>query len=163
MRSEQLQQYLTREGLLERFHGLKQLDTGIFQTLFSAEDSLTRAEIAQAVDCERSTAYRGVQPLLQTGSIQKAQVNYDQSGYYHLYKPTDPGQIADDMHCLLNDWYAKMGQLIQEFETRYRSQDPSTPPAESQPTDTTRFSLFSIAVTVGCDCPVSSRGSAVGW
>jgi predicted transcriptional regulator len=128
--SEQLQQDMTCEGLLECFHGLKQLDKDIFQTLVSAEGSLTVDEIAEAVDRERSTAYRSVQRLLQTGFIQKEQVNYDQGGYYHVYKPTDPGQIADNMQRLLNDWYAKMGQLIQEFETKYESQDQSTPPVE---------------------------------
>ncbi len=107
--SEQLQQDMTCEGLLECFHGLTQLDKEIFQTLVSAEDSLTVDEIAEVVDRERSTAYRGVQRLLQT----------------------DPGQIADNMQRMLNDWYAKMGQLIQKFETRYESKDQSTPPVES--------------------------------
>ena len=124
--SEQLQQDMACEGLLECFHGLKQLDKEIFQTLVTAEDSLTVDEIAEAVDRERSTAYRGVQRLLQTGFIQKEQVNYDQGGYYHVYKPTDPAQIADEMQRLLNDWYAKMGQLIQEFETKYETQESST-------------------------------------
>jgi predicted transcriptional regulator len=128
--SEQLQQDMTCEGLLECFHGLKQLDKEIFQTLVSAEESLTVDEIAETVDRERSTAYRGVQRLLQTGFIQKEQVNYDQGGYYHVYEPTDPSQIADNMQRLLNDWYAKMGQLIQEFETKYESQGSSTPPVE---------------------------------
>jgi predicted transcriptional regulator len=58
--------------------------------------------------------------------IQKEQVNYDQGGYYHVYKPTDPSEIANDMQRLLNDWYAKMGQLIQEFESKYESQQGST-------------------------------------
>ena len=129
--SEQLQRDLQCESLFECFHGLKQLDKDIFQTLVDAEESLTVDEIAEAVDRERSTAYRGVQRLLQTGFIQKEQVNYDQGGYYHVYRPTDPGQIADEMHRLLNDWYAKMGQLIQEFETKYEIQEPSTPQVES--------------------------------
>jgi predicted transcriptional regulator len=117
--SEQLQQDMECEGLLECFHGLKQLDRECFETLVSAEESLTVDEIAEAVDRERSTAYRAVQRLLQTGFIQKEQVNYEQGGYYHVYAPTDPAQIADDLQRLLNDWYAKMGQLIQEFETKY--------------------------------------------
>jgi predicted transcriptional regulator len=121
--SEQLQQDMECEGLLECFHGLKQLDRDCFETLVSAEEPLTVDEIAEAVDRERSTAYRAVQRLLQTGFIQKEQVNYEQGGYYHVYTPTDPEQIADDLQRLLNDWYAKMGQLIQEFETKYESPD----------------------------------------
>ncbi len=127
--SEQLRRDMECEGLLECFHGLKQLDREVFQTLVGTGEPLTVDEIADHVDRERSTAYRAVQRLLTAGFIQKEQVNYDQGGYYHVYKPTDPAEIADNMQRLLNDWYAKMGQLIQEFETKYEGeQDASAPP-----------------------------------
>jgi predicted transcriptional regulator len=118
------------EGLLECFHGLKELDKKCFRTLVEAEEPLTVDEIADAVERERSTAYRAVQRLLQTGFIEKNQINYDQGGYYHVYSPTDPSQIADDMQRMLNDWYAKMGQLIQEFEDKYEQSEASAPTVE---------------------------------
>ncbi|SNZ03761.1 Predicted transcriptional regulator [Natronoarchaeum philippinense] len=114
--SEQLQQDMACEGLLECFHGLKQLDRDCYGALVDSEEPLTIDEVAERVDRERSTAYRSIQRLLQTGFIQKEQINYDQGGYYHVYYPTDPEQVADDMQRMLNDWYAKMGQLIQEYE-----------------------------------------------
>jgi predicted transcriptional regulator len=129
--SEQLQQDMECEGLLECFHGLKQLDRECFQALVTAAEPLTVDEIAEAVDRERSTAYRSVQRLLQTGFIQKEQVNYDQGGYYHVYFPTDAENITDDMQRMLNDWYAKMGQLIQEFEDKYERGELAAPSAES--------------------------------
>jgi len=129
--SEQLQQDMECEGLLECFHGLKQLDKECFQALVDAEDALTVDEIAEAVDRERSTAYRAVQRLLQTGFIQKEQINYEQGGYYHVYRPTDPSQIAGEMQRLLNDWYAKMGQLIGEFEEKYDEETAAAPQIES--------------------------------
>ena len=125
--SEQLRRDMECEGLLECFHGLKELDKECFQALVQTGEPLTVDEIAEAVDRERSTAYRSVQRLLQTGFIEKNQINYDQGGYYHVYSPTDPSQIADDMQRLLNDWYAKMGQLIQEFETKYDESEEATP------------------------------------
>ncbi len=128
--SEQLQRDMVCEGLLECFHGLKQLDRDCFETLVQADNPLTVDEVADRVDRERSTAYRAIQRLLQAGFIQKDQVNYDQGGYYHVYRPTDPSKIADDMQRLLNDWYAKMGQLIQEFERKYDRHERSAPPAE---------------------------------
>jgi predicted transcriptional regulator len=121
--SEQLRQDMECEGLLECFHGLKQLDRECFQVLVDAEESLTVDEVADAVERERSTAYRAVQRLLKAGFIQKEQINYDQGGYYHVYRPTDPSKVADDMQRLLNDWYAKMGQLIGEFENKYQQQE----------------------------------------
>ena len=117
--SAQLQQDMECEGLLECFHGLKQLDRDCFEVLVNEAEPLTVDEIADAVDRERSTAYRSVQRLLKTGLLQKEQVNYEQGGYYHVYSPTDPTKITNDMQRMLNDWYAMMGQLIQEFETKY--------------------------------------------
>jgi predicted transcriptional regulator len=129
--SEQLRRDMECEGLLECFHDLKQLDKECFRALVDAEGPLTVDEIAEAVDRERSTAYRAVQRLLQTGFIEKEQINYDQGGYYHVYSPMDSSQIANDMQRMLNDWYAKMGQLIQEFEEKYEQTEASTPTAES--------------------------------
>ncbi|SFR30836.1 MULTISPECIES: helix-turn-helix domain-containing protein [Halorubrum] len=125
--SEQLQRDMECEGLLECFHGLKQLDKDCYRTLVSAEESLTIDEVAERVDRERSTAYRAVQRLLKAGFIQKEQINYEQGGYYHVYSPTDPSQIADDMQRMLNDWYAKMGRLIGEFEEKYDRPERAAP------------------------------------
>ena len=128
--SEQLRRDMACEGLLECFHGLKELDKECFRALVASDGPLTVDEIAETVDRERSTAYRAVQRLLQAGFIEKDQVNYDQGGYYHVYSPTDPSQIADDMQRMLNGWYAKMGQLIQEFENKYDRSEASAPTVE---------------------------------
>src|SRR6056297_2538430 len=117
--AEYLQQDMECEGLLECIHGLKELDRRCYRVVVESEEPLTIDEIADSIDRERSTAYRSVQRLLQSGFIQKEQVNYDQGGYYHVYHPTDPDVIADEMQRTLNDWYAKMGQLIGEFREKY--------------------------------------------
>ena len=120
--AEYLQKDMECEGLLECIHGLKELDRECFQALVETEEPLTIDEVAERVDRERSTAYRAIQRLLQTGFVQKEQVNYEQGGYYHVYRPTDPDEVADDMQRMLNDWYAKMGQLLQEFRDKYDQQ-----------------------------------------
>ena len=129
--TEQLQQDMACEGLLECIHGLKQLDKECFQVMVESDEPLTIDEVAEQVDRERSTAYRSIQRLLQSGFIQKEQINYEQGGYYHVYSPTDPSQIANDMQRMLNDWYAKMGQLIQEFEDKYAERDEPPVSAEN--------------------------------
>ena len=98
--------------------------------LIESGEPLTIDEIAEKVDRERSTVYRAVQRLLQTGFVQKEQVNYDQGGYYHVFRPTDPEVVADEMQRMLNDWYAKMGQLIGEFRTKYDTHDQPSAAAE---------------------------------
>jgi len=66
----------------------------------------------------------------QSGFIQKEQINYEQGGYYHVYYPTDPTQIANDIQRMLNGWYAKMGQLIRSSRTSTNTQrqTPKFPP-----------------------------------
>jgi predicted transcriptional regulator len=117
--SKQLEADIECEGLLECFYGLKRLDKECYRALVTAEEPLTVDGVADAVDRERSTAYRAVQRLLETGFIEKEQVNYDHGGYYHVYSPADSDEIATDMQRMLNDWYAEMGQLIGEFERKY--------------------------------------------
>ena len=129
--SEYLRQDMQCEGLLECLHGLKQLDRECYQALIDGEEPLTIDEVADRVDRERSTAYRSIQRLLQAGLIQKDQVNYEQGGYYHVYYPTAPEQVTTEMQRMLNDWYAKMGQLIQEFEDKYADRMEEPAPAES--------------------------------
>lgn len=129
--AEQLRSDMDCEGLLECFHGLKELDKRCFHVLVDETEPLTIDDIAECVDRERSTVYRSVQRLLSAGLIQKEQVNYDQGGYYHVYKPTDPTVIREDMQRLLNDWYAEIGQLIQQFEDKYSDAAEPTAAAES--------------------------------
>jgi predicted transcriptional regulator len=129
--AEYLRADMECEGLLECFHGLKELDQEVFQSLVDAEDRLTVDQIAEQVDRERSTAYRSVQRLLQAGLVQKEQVNYDQGGYYHVYRPVSAEEVTEDMQRMLNDWYAKMGQLIQEFRDKYDDEmEPATADAD---------------------------------
>jgi predicted transcriptional regulator len=127
--AEMLRQDMQCEGLLECLHGLKDLDRECYQLLATAEEPLTVDEIAERVERERSTAYRSIQRLLQTGLVSKEQVNYDQGGYYHVYYPADPEAVADDMQRLLNDWYAQIGNLIGEFREKY-GEEATPVPAE---------------------------------
>ncbi len=129
--SEYLKQDMECEGLLECIHGLKSLDKEIFVLLTEQSEPITVDEVAELVDRERSTAYRSIQRLINSGFVQKEQVNYDQGGYYHVFRPTDPDEIADDMQRMLNDWYAKMGQLIGEFRTEYDTPQDQRATAEN--------------------------------
>ncbi|MFB6149964.1 MAG: helix-turn-helix domain-containing protein [Halobacteriales archaeon] len=114
-----LQQDMECEGLLECFYGLKDLDRRVFEVVAESETPLTVDEVADAVDRERSTAYRSIQRLMEAGFVQKEQVNYDDGGYYHVYRLVDATDVSNDLQRMLNDWYAKMGQLIGEFEDKY--------------------------------------------
>ncbi|TQQ83067.1 HTH domain-containing protein [Halonotius terrestris] len=129
--AEMLQTEMDCDGLLECFHGLKSLDRRCFRLLVEADSPLTVDDLAASVDRERSTVYRSVQRLLEAGVIKKEQINYEQGGYYHVYKPVAPEIIRDDMQRLLNDWYAEMGQLLQQFEDEF--DEKAEPPVAPEP------------------------------
>ncbi|WP_418282827.1 helix-turn-helix domain-containing protein [Halorubrum sp. DTA98] len=126
--AEQLRQEMVCEGILECIYDLKELDRECFGALVESDEALTVDEVAERVDRERSTAYRSIQRLLQDGFVRKAQVNYESGGYYHVYYPADPADIADEMRRTLNDWYANMGQLIRAFEATYGDADGGSAP-----------------------------------
>jgi predicted transcriptional regulator len=123
--SDYLDQDMECEGLLECFHGLKELDREVFGVLAGSQGALTVDEIADRVDRERSTAYRSVQRLLEAGFVTREQVNYDHGGYYHVFQPADADEVAEQLQRTLNDWYAKMGQLIEEFRHKYEDAPPA--------------------------------------
>ena len=120
---ESIRDYLERdmacEGLLECFHGLTDLDREVFGQLVSAGGPLTVDEVAAAVDRERSTAYRSVRRLVDAGFVRSEQINYDDGGYYHVYDPVDADEVAADLQEMLDEWYALMDRLIDEFEAKY--------------------------------------------
>ncbi|MEF8852230.1 MAG: helix-turn-helix domain-containing protein [Haloarculaceae archaeon] len=126
--ADMLNQDMQCEGVLSCLHGLNPLDEESFRVLARSDEPLTVDEVATRLDRERSTAYRSISRLLDAGLVRKEQVNYDQGGYYHVYQPADPDEVADDMQRVLNDWYAKMGQLIQEFRARYGTEVDAAPP-----------------------------------
>ena len=108
--------------LLECVHGLNERDRAAYRALHEADDGLTVDDVADRLDCERSTAYRSISRLVEAGVVVQRQVNYEQGGYYYVYRPRTPEEAAREMRRLLNSWYATVGQLIQEFEERYGSE-----------------------------------------
>lgn len=117
--AEELRRDLACEDLLECIHGLTELDRACFGVLADADEALTIDEIAARVDRERSTAYRSVHRLLDAGLLEKDQVNYEQGGYYHVYRPVDPDAVADEMAALVDRWHDRMTDLIAEFRAEY--------------------------------------------
>jgi len=87
--AEQLRSDMQCEDLLACFHGLKPLDRECYQAFVAAEEPLTVDDVADAVDRERSTAYRSVQRLLQTGFLEKEQINYEPAATTtSIFQPT---------------------------------------------------------------------------
>ncbi|MFB6267150.1 MAG: helix-turn-helix domain-containing protein [Halodesulfurarchaeum sp.] len=125
-----LERDLECETLLECLYELNDLDRECYRLLARSAEPLTIDDLADRVDRERSTTYRSVQRLLDTGLVTKAQINYEQGGYYHVYDIADPDRVADEMQQRLNDWYAQIGYMIGRFRRKYGdvSEDIGAPP-----------------------------------
>jgi predicted transcriptional regulator len=121
--AELLRTELECENLLDCFHGLSELDREVFGLLVAADDPLTVDEVAAEVDRERTTAYRSVRRLREADIVDRTQVSQEGGSYYHVFSPRDADEIADDMQRTLNDFYAKMGQLIGDFREKYAAVD----------------------------------------
>lgn len=121
--TELLRSELECESLLECFHGLSELDRAVFRLLVAAADPMTVAEVAAEIDRERTTAYRSVRRLRGAGIVDREQVGQEGGSYHHVVSPRGADEIASEMQRTLNDFYAKMGQLIAEFREKYDTVD----------------------------------------
>lgn len=121
--TELLRQDMQCENLLDCFHGLSELDKEVFRLLVEADEPMTVDEVAAKIDRERTTAYRSVRRLQEAKIVDREQVSQEGGSYYHVFSPRDADEIADAMQRTLNDFYAKMGQLIGEFREKYATVD----------------------------------------
>ncbi|ARS91045.1 helix-turn-helix domain-containing protein [Natrarchaeobaculum aegyptiacum] len=117
--ADQLRRDMVCEGLLECIHGLRGLDTTCYQVIVRSDGPMTVDDVAERVDRERSTVYRSIQRLLQSGFVEKTQKNDEGGGYHHVYTPVPPSTITRQMQRTVTDRYAQVSMLIQEFEDRY--------------------------------------------
>jgi predicted transcriptional regulator len=115
---EDLERDMECLDLLECIHGLNERDRAVFRALQRADEALTVDDVAERLNCERSTAHRSISRLVEAEVVVQRQVNYDHGGYYYVYRPRTREEVAREMRRLLNSWYATVGRLIQEFEDR---------------------------------------------
>jgi predicted transcriptional regulator len=133
--TELLQKEMQCENLLDCFHGLSDLDKEVFSLLVEADEPLTVDEVAADIDRERTTAYRSVRRLQKADIVEREQVSQDGGSYYHVFSPRDADEVGDAMQRTLNDFYAKMGQLIGDFREKYATADEQGGDAGTSATD----------------------------
>lgn len=109
------------DRLLEWVDGCGELDQEIYVTLLEADDRMSIDEIAEAVDRDRSTAYRAVRRLHENDYLDREQVTYDNGGYCHRYGAVDPDEVANALRRRLATCHRRLDALVEEFrETHSR-------------------------------------------
>ena len=124
--AEQLDRPMQCEGLLECFFGVTGLDRTVYELLTAEGHPFTVEQVAEAVERERSTAYRSLRRLVDAGLIRRRQINDDDGGYYHVFEPVDADEVVDSIQHDLNDWYGTIVGLIGEFERSHGKESART-------------------------------------
>jgi predicted transcriptional regulator len=123
--AEQPDHSLRCGGLLECFFSVNELDRKVCELLTSERHPCTVEQVADAVDRDRSTAYRSLRRLVEAGVVCRRQIDYN-GGYYHVFEPVDTEEVVDSLHRHLNDWYGEVERMIGEFERRHAEQSRQT-------------------------------------
>ncbi|MEM2934570.1 MAG: helix-turn-helix domain-containing protein [Halobacteria archaeon] len=112
---EQLKKTLKCEDLLACIYDLKQLDIAIYKCLLE-KGGMKVDELSEYVKREKSTTYRSLQNLITHGLVFRETHSIENGGYYYTYHPNDPSRIYRDIKRYIDEWYAKMNLLLQEFQ-----------------------------------------------
>jgi len=105
---------LNCDNILECFYGLNEADIHIFKTL----RSLGAAKIdvlSKNLGKGENSVYKSLQKMMVAGLVLREKKTIDDGGYYYLYRAESAERLASEMNTLLDRWYFKMKQVIQEF------------------------------------------------
>ena len=105
---------LNCDNVLECFFGLNEADIQVFKTL----RKLGAAKIdvlSNYLGKGDNSVYKSLQKMMVAGLVMREKKTIDDGGYYYLYRTETPERLAGEMNELLDRWYYRMKQVIQEF------------------------------------------------
>lgn len=102
------------EEVLRCVFGIQEHEARLYLELLDAPDS-TVAELADAVDRDRSNVNRGLTTLLEKGLADRRRRLLDSGGHVYQYRATPPAEARDLMHETLDEWAAYVHERIDEF------------------------------------------------
>ena len=102
------------EEVLRCVFGIQEHEARLYLELLDAPDS-TVAELADAVDRDRSNVNRGLTTLLEKGLADRRRRLLDSGGHVYQYRATPPAEARDLMHETLDGWAAYVHERIDEF------------------------------------------------
>ncbi len=102
------------EEVLRCVFGVQQHEARLYLELLDARDS-TVAELADAVDRDRSNVNRGLTTLLERGLVDRRRRLLDSGGHVYQYRATPPAEARELMHETLDEWTAYVHEKIDQF------------------------------------------------
>lgn len=102
------------EEVLRCVFGVQRHEARLYLELLDAPDS-TVAELAEAVDRDRSNVNRGLTTLLEKDLVGRQRRLLDRGGHVYQYRSTPPEEARESMHRTLEEWAAYVHERIDEF------------------------------------------------
>lgn len=102
------------QEVLRCVFGIQDHEARLYLELLEAPDS-TVAELAEAVDRDRSNVNRGLTTLLDKGLVDRRRRLLDSGGHVYQYRATPPEEARELMHQTLDEWSAYVHEKIDEF------------------------------------------------
>lgn len=102
------------EEVLRCVFGIQSHEARLYMELLDAPDS-TVAELAEAVDRDRSNVNRGLTTLIEKGLANRRRRLLDSGGHVYQYRATPPEEARESMHETLEEWTAYVHERIDEF------------------------------------------------
>lgn len=101
--------------VIQSVFDLNELDLLVYSNLKKTGE--TRAdELAKKLNKDRSTVYRSLQKLTNSGLCKKNTKTIDSGGYFHIYVCNDSNQTKENIERCIDNWYKKMKKTIQKLD-----------------------------------------------
>jgi len=105
---------LNCNNVLECFFGLNEADISIFHTLRKL--GATRIEkLSKETGKRENSVYKSLQKMMMAGIVIREKKTIEDGGYYYVYRAEDVDKMAREMLDLLERWYSRMKEVIEEF------------------------------------------------
>jgi len=117
--SEQIQNNLDCEDILNCLFNLNELDKKCYEILQEHNESLTVKQIANLLDRDQSTINRAISNLEEASLITKEKETYSKGGYSYIYSVRNSSDISNDMREIVQEWNNMVENVIDEFEEKY--------------------------------------------
>ncbi len=109
---------LSCDNVLECFYGINESDVEVYRILLSGGPKKIE-EISSIAGKSENTTYKSLQKLMMAGIVIREKRLIKGGGYYYTYRAVNPDQVANEMREILENWYRKVVDTIEEFRRKY--------------------------------------------
>ncbi len=109
---------LSCDNVLECFYGINESDIEIYRILLFGGPKKIE-EISSMAGKSENTTYKSLQKLMMAGIVIREKRLIKGGGYYYTYRAVNPEQVANEMREILESWYRKVVDTIEEFRRKY--------------------------------------------